>query len=188
MSQNFWSALAAIGTVGAAIAAIVYVELTRRLWHETKMQREASLMLSLMTGYDELRDSIEYIQQYHYECASAGADPIDRFKAEKGVDYGTERAEALDAHRFRVSRFFVRTRKLVLGRYLGEKIVRDALGGQAIEDVFLKLVDPLDAAKAPYNYGSTDRAFYSGLLKKYPRPKSKTQVPPSSRSLRGEKL
>jgi len=48
---------------------------------------------------------------------------------------------AVSDARLRVSRFFVRTRKLVQQDYLDERVVRTALGGRAIEDIFLTLVD-----------------------------------------------
>jgi hypothetical protein len=162
----------AVFTAVAAIAAVVYVELTRRLWRESAKQREANLMLTLMVEYDNLRDSVRFVQDWFMESAASGVDAIERFRDEMGVDHSTPRAATLDDHRFRVSRFFVKTRKLVSADYLTEKMVAEALGGQAIEDVFLKLVDPLDAAKAGHNYGVTDRQFYTALLSKYPRPKT----------------
>jgi hypothetical protein len=127
-----------------------------------------------MEGYDNLRDSITFIRGWYMESAAAGADPLQRFKDELGVDYGNERVLAVDDHRFRVSRFFVKTRKLVQGGYLSETMVASALGGQAIEDVFLKMVDPLDSIKADHNYGLADKRFYTALLDEHPRGKRRS--------------
>jgi hypothetical protein len=105
----------------------------------------------------------------HPECAEAGkTDPVQRFIDEMAWDFKNERSREVDFHRFLVSRFFVRTRKLAHAGYLPEKLVREALGGAAIEDVFLKLVDPLDKTASP-NYGAEDNKFYSELLQKHPR-------------------
>jgi hypothetical protein len=131
------------------------------------------LMLTLMTEYDELRDSIDFIREWHMECAANGnIDPVNRFVDELALPDGaaTPKATALDDHRFRVSRFFVRTRKLTQAGYLSEDIVRRALEGRAIDDVFLKMVDPLDKGRAGSHYGAGDRQFYTDLLQKYPRP------------------
>lgn len=171
------AAASAFFTAAAAIAATVYVVLTYRLWRaaadqhqEIARQNELQLMLSLMTEYDKLRDSIDFIRGWYMECAANSVDPVERFRNEIGVDSQTASAAALDDHRFRVSRFFVRTRKLAGAGYLSEGIVATALGGRAMEDVFLKMVDPLDEAKAGRHYGSADRRFYRELLAEYPRP------------------
>src|SRR5688572_1218321 len=151
----------ALFTAVAAIAAIVYVELTRRLWQEAAKQREAGLMLMLMNDFDSLRGSVQSIREWYIESASGGLDPVERFSDAMSTDFGEERsrAEQIDGHRFTVSRFFVRTRKLVRAGYLSEEIVSAALQGRAIEDVFLKMVDPLDAVRP--HYGQADRRFYS---------------------------
>jgi hypothetical protein len=146
--------------------------------------------MALMVEYDNLRDSISFIRSWFIECASSGPiDPIERFTDElglEGVDNSTPRAEALNDHRFRVSRFFVRIRKLVRAGYLTEKLVSEGIGGEAIEEVFLGMVDPLDAAKAGHNYGAVDRLFYTELLKRHPRTKrSGEKSAPSGRSPKG---
>jgi len=167
-----WTAIAAVGAWIGAFATIAYVVFTVKLWtsaaQQVKVQRkisEATLMQSMMVEYDGLRGDIDHIQSWFMECAANGIDPIDRFVDE--IEY---QAQAVDDARFKVSRFFVRTRKLVTEGYLPERLARIALGGQAIEDVFLMLVDPLDEAKAGAHYGIGDRMFYRELLEKYPRP------------------
>lgn len=168
-----FSALAAVATavftLAAAIAAVVYVILTQRLWREAAKDREAQLMLRLMDGYDSLRDSIEAIRGWYIESAEAGVDAIERFRDATHEDPIDSRTEWVDKQRFRVSRFFVAVRKLTRAGYLDEDLVWSALGGEAIEDVFLELVDPLDAAKRGHRYGVSDKLFYQGLLKKHER-------------------
>jgi hypothetical protein len=162
--------IAALAAIVAGLVGWRYLEWTRRMWEETSKQRESALMLSLMEDYDGMRESIDFVRSWSFESLEAGLDPTVRFDREVGFDfYDNDQARLMDEHRHRVSRFFVKTRKLVFAGYLTEKIVRDALGGQAIEDVFLKLIDPLDKVKAPGNYQSIDRAFYTHLLLKYPR-------------------
>lgn len=182
MWSTFWSAVSAIATVGAAVAAWWYVQLTRRLWEATRDQvqmltktRETELMQQLMLDYDRLRDSISFIRAYYMDCAASGpTDPFERFKEEMtlnlhGGTISDTNAHNLDDHRHRVSRFFVRTRKLIRGDYLSEDVLVKALDRAAIEDVFLKLVDRLDEAKAGSHYKSDDREFYTDLLqRKYP--------------------
>lgn len=152
----------AIFTLGAAIAAGYYCLLTYRLWTETAKQREAQLMLRLMEGYDGLRGSIEELRGRHMESAEAGVDACERFADATGEDNIDKRTAWIDDQRFRVSRFFVSVRKRTRAGYLNEDLVWQALGGQAIEDVFLKLVDPLDEAKAGHRYGVSDKVFVSG--------------------------
>ena len=61
----------------------------------------------------------------------------------------------------------MRIRKLIQANYLGEDIVARALSRQAIEDVFLRIVDPLDKIPAPANYKDLDRLFYLSILQKH---------------------
>jgi hypothetical protein len=170
----FAAVATAVFTFAAAVAAIVYVVLTHRLWREAAKDREAQLMLRLMEGYDGLRGSIEDIQGWYLESAEAGVDACERFKEATGEDNMDKRTAWIDDQRFRVSRFFVSVRKLTRAGYLNEDLVWDALGGQAIDDVFLKLVDPLDAAKAGHRYGVSDKAFYQALLQKHSPRKGRT--------------
>jgi hypothetical protein len=164
----------AIFTLGAAIAAGYYCVLTYRLWCETAKQREAQLMLRLMEGYDGLRDSIEAIQGWYLESAESSVDACERFRDATEVDNMDKRTAWIDDQRFRVSRFFVSVRKLTRAGYLSEDLVWNALGGYAIEDVFLNLVDPLDAVKAGHRYGMSDRVFYQDLLRKHSPRKGRT--------------
>lgn len=166
-------AAAAVFTLGAATFAIMYAALTYRLWQETAAHRESDLMLRLMHEYDGLRGAIQDIQQYSSQCALSGpTDPAARFRAEMAnVDFvDDQEARAVDEPRFRVSRFFVRTRKLVRAGFLSRRVVIAALDRQAIEDVFLRLIDPLDEAKAGKRYKRDDRDFFEALLKQYPSP------------------
>jgi hypothetical protein len=175
----------------ASVAGLVLLVFTIQLWLEAAHQRrdlarqnEAQLMLTLMVEYDDLRGSIRYIRDYFLECAGSGpTDPLKRFDEEMSVgvlNVRDERMEELDDHRFRVSRFFVKIRKLVEGRYFTDDVVIRALGHAAIEDVFLKLVDPLDSTTR--TYGAADKRFYSDLLEKYPRTTRNRAVRPTSRS------
>lgn len=175
----FWSAVSALATVFASVAAWWYVRLTHRLWQATRDQiqmlattRETALMQQLMRDYDRLRDSIAFIHAYYLDCARNGpTDPIKRFDEEMALNvYGSgvsdTNAHCLDDHRHRVSRFFVRTRKLIRAGYLGEDILVRALDRRAIEEVFLQLVDRLDEAKAGSRYKREDRDFYTDLLQR----------------------
>jgi hypothetical protein len=159
----------AIFTLAAAVAAIIYVVLTHRLWREAAKDREAQLMLRLMEGYDNLRDAIDELRGWYLECAEGGVDACERFKEATGEDNPDERTLWIDAQRFRVSRFFVTVRKLTRAGYLSEDIVWQALESRAISEVFLELVDPLDNAKVGLKYAGVDRAFYQGLLRKHSR-------------------
>jgi len=172
---TFWNGVSAVATAVAAIAAWWYVRLTHRLWTATRDQvdmltktRETELMQQLMSGYDRLRESIEFIQQYYMDCACSGpTDPIRRYGDEMALNVDgrviDENAHNLDDHRYRVSRFFVRTRKLVQATYLSEDVLVRALDRRAIA-VFLNLVDGLDEAKAGSHYSRDDRDFYNDLL------------------------
>jgi hypothetical protein len=140
-----WSAVSALATVAGAIAAWWYVRLTHRLWQATRDQvqmltktRETELMQQLILDYDRLRDSIAFIQSYYMDCACSGPqDPIKRFAEEMMLDFhggvGDTNAHNLDDHRHRVSRFFVRTRKLIRADYLSEDVLVQALDRRAIK-------------------------------------------------------
>jgi hypothetical protein len=74
----------------------------------------------------------------------------------------------VDAHRFRISRYFVTIRKLVETDFLSERVVIAAVDLSAIE-VFLDLIDPLDEVKAALpTYSSADKQFFLELSEKYP--------------------
>jgi hypothetical protein len=103
------------------------------------------------------------------QCEEDNADPAATLADAVAAPEPQPFVRAVSDARFRVSRFFVRTRKLVQQDYLDERVVRTALGGRAIEDIFLTLVDPLDAAVGGRHYTQADRTFYADLLRKYPR-------------------
>jgi hypothetical protein len=167
----YWSTAGALATVLAAVGAGVYVMLTYWLWRETATQREGSLMLRLIDGYDRLRRDIDVIQLYYMRCAESGpTDPIACFREELAATPALspkDPVKILDDCRYRVSRFFVRTRKLVRAGFLSKSVVVAALDRRAIEFVFLRLVDPLDEAKAGKNFKTEDREFYTALLRYY---------------------
>jgi hypothetical protein len=178
METTGWTAIGSIGTWVAGIATVVYVVLTYRLLRNATRTAEADLMQKLMIQYDELRPQIALIRDWYMEAAAAGADPRERFETEIGVD-GTD-TPGIDDSRYLVSRLFVRTRKLAEAGYLSDEIVAKAFGGQAIEDVFLKMVDPLDEVRAGVGQGRADEKYYRRLLRKYPRPTKR------DRSISGE--
>jgi len=168
--QTMWIELQTIATIFAFGAAVGYVVLTHRLWKEAASQRESLLMLRIINGYDKLRDDIQFLQDYYRDCAMSGpSDPIVRFRDEiTNPDFtADEQARSIDDPRFRVSRFFVRIRKLARAGYLSDNVVRAALDRDAV-DVFLKLVDPLDEAKSGRRYKHDDRDFFENLRKGYP--------------------
>lgn len=140
--------------------------LTYGLWREAAAQREGDLMLRLIDEYDRLRNDIVHVQEWAGECRDEGVDRVDRFAFMATT--GLQDFEELDQARFRVSRFFVRTRKLVRAGFLSEDIVSAALDRAAIESVFLELIDPLDKVKAGASYKTDDREFYTALLRRYP--------------------
>jgi hypothetical protein len=166
--QTSWIAAQTAIAALALAAASWYVILTSRLWREAATQRESHLMLQLMTEYDGLREQIDLIRFWYNESAEAGVDPVKRFGDEVHDEGRDERVVLVDDCRFRLSRFFVRIRKLVQAGYLTEDIVVNALDRAVIEAVFLGMVDPLDAARARTRYKATDREYFSRLLARYP--------------------
>src|SRR3972149_1631615 len=144
---------AALFTMLAAVGASVYVVLTYRLWQAAAAQivsqrriAESGLMQSLMVEYDGMRDDIKKVRDYYTKCP-ADAQALDAFRnaltATDGLD-GHPQEREVDRSRFRVSRFFVRLRKLSNEGYLERQIIATALSRAAIEDVFLNDIDPLD--------------------------------------------
>jgi hypothetical protein len=109
-----------------------------------------------------------HTRNWYTETVASGADPLERFRDEIGV--GETDMPSIDESRFLVSRLFVRTRTLAEAGYLSDEIVAKAFGGQAIEDVFLKMVDPLDEVRAGAGRGRADERYYRKLLVKYRRP------------------
>ncbi len=146
----FSALAAAVFTAAAAIAALVYVVLTHRLWRENASQVEAqrrgaetALMQGLMIEYDRLRDSIGVVQEFFTQHGPNEA--LNVFRAGRiAPDRNNDIVQSVDPARFRVSRFFVRIRKLALAGYLDRRLIFTALGRAAVEDVFLRQIDPLD--------------------------------------------
>jgi hypothetical protein len=170
-----WISVWAIASAGAAMAAALYVWLTYQLWCATaahvamlKTSRETELMLRLIREYDGLSGDIDYIGDFFNDCACNGpSDPVKRFAEAMRLDAPDSRASSVDESRFRVSRFFVRTRKLVRAGYLSERVVVAALDREAVQ-VFLEFVEPLNQGIAGRNYKSDDKEFFQALLTRYP--------------------
>jgi hypothetical protein len=173
------SLAAAVFTTGGAVAAILYVILTFRLWEEAARQvetqrriAETTLMQTLMVEYDGLRDDIQRVQEF-YASFQSKEDALTAFTENRRTLRLDWIGLRVDPSRFRISRFFVKIRKLAGSGYLDEELIVTALGREHIEDVFLKLIDPLDQEVAFQRRGSndlTDRHFYEGLAKKVSAP------------------
>jgi hypothetical protein len=169
--KDYWEVVGNLATVIASILGVVFVALNYGMWREAALQREGALMLQLTEGYDRLREDVDLLRQFYIECAANGpTDPIERFRYDvAGLDFTFDQQVAsLDDARFRISRFFVGIRRLVKAGFLSERVVIAALNRRAIEYVFLKLVDPLDEAKAGTRFNPTDRDFYRALLNRFP--------------------
>ena len=173
-----WTAVGALGSWVSGALTAAYVVLTYWLWRDSKRAVEVQIVQSLMEQYDNLRPHILLLRRWYMSAAAAGRDPVDLYSHEIGLD-GLDVPE-VDESRFLISRLFVRARKLVEAGYLEAELVAKAFGGQAIEDVFLKLVDPLDEVRSGKGSGRADEIFYRRLLSKYPRPRR------SSLSVSGE--
>jgi hypothetical protein len=169
--EQYWPVAGALATALAAIGAFAVLILTYWLWREAAAQREGELMLRLIDEYDLLRGDIMHVREWYSHTAGAGIQPTKRFEFEAVGRFAS--FEELDQARFRVSRFFVRVRKLVRAGFLSEEVVLAALDRRAISDVFLGIVDPLDKVKGGSKYQATDRDFYEALLRRYPQEESK---------------
>ncbi len=171
--QTMWIEIQTIGTLLAFLAAGWYAVLTRRLLGETSSQRQTDLVLRLMEEYDGLRTAIQNVQGWYFESASARVNAVERFEEALGLDFAIDDSKLIDDSRFKVSRFFVKVRKLSAAGFLDRRLIVAALSRAAIEDVFLKLVDPLDQVIFERTYGRPnikDRDFYRELATMYPRP------------------
>lgn len=124
-------------------------------------------MQQLMVEYDSLRPSIRELRDW-YQRSFNGMDPIKAF-AEGIARNEPNDARKLDEHRFRVSRFFVKIRKLTLANYLPEEIIVAALHRQAIR-TFLDRVSPLDATLRRSSLPDPDETFYRSLLERRYQP------------------
>jgi len=99
---------------------------------------------------------------------------VKRFDEAAGTEFRIEQSDLVNDARFKVSRFFVKVRKLAMAGFLDRRIVVAALSREAMEDVFLDMVNPLDQVINQRRYGRetiTDRNFYRALARAYvPRP------------------
>jgi hypothetical protein len=162
---------AALFTLFAAIGAAIYVKLTYQLWRTSADQvvtqrrtSEAALMQQLMVEYDNLRPSIQALRDWHRRTPGGG-EPVETFARGMASPDRSNVARELDDHRFRVSRFFVKIRKLTVASYLPEDIIVAALHRRAIQR-FLKYVAPLDAALRKGSTPDPDENFYTSLLER----------------------
>jgi hypothetical protein len=124
-------------------------------------------MSQLMVEYDSMRDAVRTIQDYfrRFPTKEAALEAFQR--ARTATDQNSDIMQQVDPARFRVSRFFVRIRKLSKAGFLSRRIVWLALQRAAIEDVFLDQVDPLDQVISRLTYGRenvTDRDFFLQLI------------------------
>ena len=162
-------------TSAAALFTGIIVYLNWHLWktaaadaQRSRRQSELALVEGLMTEYDQMRDSIRELQQWKQRN---GDRFIESFKT--GMRSGSATVHAIDTHRHRVSRFFVRLRRLSEAGFLDQDIVRISLVPRAVEEVFLELVDQLDEAVCEMNstpFGDSDRVFYREFCRKVPDP------------------
>lgn len=178
---NYLDALAALSTFAAAlftmlaaIGAGLYVVLTYFLWQATRSQvdiqkriAETALMQSLMVRYDDLRNDIEVVHDYYLGFPTK-PNALTDFKNAKAIGMKEPAIKAVDDSRFRVSRFFVGLRKLSNAGYLDRRVIAAALSREAMEDVFLEEIDPLDQEISQLVRGRpniTDRDFFRELVR-----------------------
>jgi hypothetical protein len=170
----FSTALTAVMSTVASIGVLIYVGLTHRLWRESRRTNnqarraaEAALMTQLMIEYDSRRDDVETIRAFYKQYPKKEA-ALKAFRDLKQHGDGTSQTEQrVDPARFRLSRFFVRIRKLSRAGFLSRRIVWLALQRAAIEETFLEQVDPLDQEIARLNHrpeSLADRQFFRDLL------------------------
>jgi hypothetical protein len=168
------SAVTSIVSAIAGIGVLVYVVLTYRLWKETarsneeaKRTNEATLMSQLMVEYDSMREDVRVVEDYYRGFPDA-EQALEAFRrAQTAQDRGDDVMRVVDPSRFRLSRFFVRIRKLSVGGFLSRRIILTALGRAAIEDLFVGQIDPLDQVIARIAYKKDnvlDRAFFCEIL------------------------
>jgi hypothetical protein len=170
----FSTAMTAVTSTVAGIGVLIYVVLTHRLWRESRRTNtearraaEAALMTQLMIEYDSRRDDVETIRAFYGQYPKKEA-ALKAFRDLKEHGNGSSQTEQLvDPARFRLSRFFVRIRKLSRAGFLSRRIVWLALQRAAIEETFLEQVDPLDQEIAGLNNrpeSLADRRFFQELL------------------------
>jgi hypothetical protein len=81
-----------------------------------------------------MADDDQTIRNWFSTSEADGKNAVDHFRAVVGV--GADFSNVVDDARFQVSRFFVRTRKLVHAGYLNERVVIATLDRAAIESGF----------------------------------------------------
>ena len=176
--SSYSSLATAVFTAGGAMAAALYVVLTFQLWQEAARQietqrriAEATLMQSLMVEYDGMRDDVQRVRDF-YAAFSSKQEAVAVFAENRQAQRLDWIGLRVDPSRFRISRFFVKVRKLSKAGYLDERVVVAALGQSHIQYMFLDLIDPLDQECYVLLRGhktSADRLFYEGLAKQYPQ-------------------
>lgn len=174
-SNDYLTALGSISalataafTAAAAVAAFIYVALTYGLSAQGHRVQQTTLMQQLMREYDDLRDDITIVRTFWMEHGGNSVEAFREAKAE--ADENSDVLRRIDPARFRISRFFVKIRKLMAAGFLERDIVVAALDRAGIEKVFLPFVDPLDQVIRAVAYGSgdkRDRDFFKDLLKDY---------------------
>jgi hypothetical protein len=174
----FSTAVTAIMSTVAGIGVLVYVALTHRLWMESRRSNEqarrtaeAALMTQLMIEYDKRRNDVTTIRDFYrmYQTKEAALKAFRDLKefGDQSGDRTTQVDQRVDPARFRLSRFFVRIRKLSNAGFLSRRIIWLALQRAAIQETFLDHVDPLDQVIASLNKRTgtlADRRFFQKLL------------------------
>jgi hypothetical protein len=134
---------------------------------------ETGLMQQLMNEYDNLRESIRTVTDWMDREGAPATSVIRAAVNHRGtIDDQTfnRYRPALDAneHRYVISRFFVKIRKLSDAGYIADSLVVFSLDRRAVE-FFLSYIDPLDEAVAGSLYRDRDREYFKYLLEhKYP--------------------
>lgn len=174
------SAVTAVMTALGVVGAFCYVALTYRLWLEARRQADQhaqearfAAMEALLAEYDGLRDSMRAVSDWFARNARSTVpsveDPVQAFAMALSAPDRNNLAWELSPERFRVSRFFVRIRKLVDAGHLPRDLVVLSLDKPAIA-FFLDRIDPLDQAVrsvAGLPPNRADELFYRSLLAEY---------------------
>lgn len=174
-SSEYLTTLIALATATAAVGALVYVWLTYQLWRQAARQTESALMQGLMSEYDNLRQHVQGIQDWYdrHEDRAAALETFHGLRSLKSVEERHKANKGLgwpDDHRFKISRYFVKVRRLAEAGYLPLDLVQMSLEQGAIK-MFLELVDPMDevvcrtSGKQPV---TDDRDFFRRLLNDEP--------------------
>ena len=142
-------------------------------------------MQQLMGDYDSLREPIRIVTDWMDREGAPAAGVMRAAVHHRGhIDDQTfnRYRPALDAndHRYVISRFFVKIRKLSDAAYISHDLVVASLDRRAVE-FFLSYIDPLDEAVAGSLYRDRDREFFRYLLeRKYPQEIQIPSIGPTS--------